>query len=152
MGDELLLTAGVRLPPDAEGVDTYVRRVVAAGVCTLGFEVAPMHDEVPAELVAACDRHGLPLLRLPPATPFVTVGQATYVAIGEAPATVRAQSALAARPDALRAVLAQLGGHTGAWTVPHDARRNELFSTGPRPGRVRHLAVRPVRDGTAARR
>ena len=167
VGGELLLTAGVRLPPDAEGVDTYVRRVVAAGVCALGFGVAPVHDEVPAELVAACDRHGLPLLRLPPATPFVAVGQATYAAIGEARNRAlreisRAQSALAAaaaRPDALRAVLAQLSRHTGAWAVLHDARGNELFSAGPRPaaptpGRVRDLAVRTlarVRTGAAGR-
>ncbi|MFJ9629822.1 PucR family transcriptional regulator [Streptomyces sp. NPDC101175] len=167
VGGELLLTAGVRLPADAEGVDTYVRRVVAAGVSALGFGVVPVHDEVPAELVAACDRHGLPLLRLPPATPFVAVGQATYAAIAEARNRAlreisRAQSALAAaaaRPDGLRAVLDRLSGHTGAWAVLHDARGNELFSAGPRPappvpGRVRDLAVRTlarVRSGSAGR-
>ncbi|WOX13506.1 PucR family transcriptional regulator [Streptomyces sp. N50] len=167
VGGELLLTAGVRLPADAAGVDTYVRRVVAAGVSALGFGVAPVHDEVPPELVAACDRHGLPLLRLPPATPFVAVGQATYAAIAEVRnrelrEISRAQSALAAaaaRPDALRAVLTQLSGHTGAWAVLHDARGHELFSAGPRPapptpGRVRDLAVRTiarVRTGAAGR-
>ncbi|MFI5882926.1 PucR family transcriptional regulator [Streptomyces sp. NPDC051554] len=165
VGGELLLTAGVRLPLDAEGVDTYVRRVVAAGVTALGFGVVPVHDEVPPELVAACDRHGLPLLRLPPATPFVAVGQATYAAIAEVRnrelrEISRAQSALAAaaaRPDALRAVLTQLSGHTGAWAVLHDARGHELFSAGPRPapptpGRVRDLAVctiARVRTGAA---
>ncbi|WP_105969064.1 PucR family transcriptional regulator [Streptomyces geranii] len=155
VGGELLLTAGVRLPPDAEGVDTYVRRVVAAGVSALGFGVAPVHQEVPAELVAACDRHGLPLLRLPPATPFVAVGQATYAAIAEARnhelrEISRAQSALAAaaaRPDALQAVLDRLSGHTGAWAVLLDARGDELFSAGTRPAspapeRVRDLAAR----------
>lgn len=167
VGGELLLTAGVRLPLDAEGIDTYVRRVVDAGVSALGFGVAPVHDEVPPELVAACDRHGLPLLRLPPATPFVAVGQATYAAMAEARnrelrEISRAQSALAtaaARPDALRAVLTQLGAHTGAWAVLYDARGNELFSAGSRPaspvpGRVRDLAVRTigrVRTGPAGR-
>lgn len=155
VGGELLLTAGVRLPLDAEGIDTYVRQVVAAGVSALGFGVAPVHEEVPPELIAACDRHGLPLLRLPPATPFVAVGQAAYAAIAEVRnrelrEISRAQSALAtaaARPDALRAVLAQLSAHTGAWAVLYDAQGTELFSTGPRPasptpGRVRDLAVR----------
>ncbi|MGX1907972.1 PucR family transcriptional regulator ligand-binding domain-containing protein [Streptomyces phaeochromogenes] len=107
VGGELLLTAGVRLPLDAEGIDTYVRQVVAAGVSALGFGVAPVHEEVPPELIAACDRHGLPLLRLPPATPFVAVGQAAYAAIAEARnrelrEISRAQSALAtaaARPE-----------------------------------------------------
>ncbi|MEU5344899.1 PucR family transcriptional regulator [Streptomyces sp. NPDC020766] len=167
VGGELLLTAGVRLPLDAEGIDTYVRRVVAAGVSALGFGVAPVHEEVPPELVAACDRHGLPLLRLPPATPFVAVGQAAYAAIAEARnrelrAISRAQSALAtaaARPDALRAVLAQLSAHTGAWAVLYDAQGSELFSAGPRPAsptpeRVRDLAVRTTaraRTGAAGR-
>ncbi|MFI6460525.1 PucR family transcriptional regulator [Streptomyces sp. NPDC050528] len=167
VGGELLLTAGVRLPSDAAGIDTYVRGVVGAGVTALGFGVVPVHDEVPPELIAACDRHGLPLLRLPPATPFVAVGQATYAAIAEVRnrelrEISRAQSALAAaaaRPDALRAVLTQLSGHTGAWAVLHDARGHELFSAGPRPapptpGRVRELAVRTiarVRTGAAGR-
>jgi len=167
VGGELLLTAGVRLPADAAGIDTYVRRVVGSGVTALGFGVVPVHDEVPPELVAACDRHGLPLLRLPPATPFVAVGQATYAAIAEVRnrelrEISRAQSALAgaaARPDALRAVLTQLSGHTGAWAVLHDARGHELFSAGPRPApptpeRVRDLAMRTIargRTGAAGR-
>ncbi|MGW0650170.1 PucR family transcriptional regulator [Streptomyces umbrinus] len=169
VGGELLLTAGVRLPLDAEGIDTYVRRVVSAGVSALGFGVDPVHEEVPRELIAACDRHGLPLLRLPPTTPFVAVGQAVYAAIAEARnrelrEISRAQSALAtaaARPDALRSVLAQLSAHTGAWAVLYDAQGTELFSAGPRPasptpGRVRDLAVRTTarvraRTGPAGR-
>lgn len=98
VGGELLLTAGVRLPLDAEGIDTYVRQVVAAGVSALGFGVAPVHEEVQPEMIAACDRHGLPLLRLPPATPFVAVGQAAYAAIAEAaevPSVVHTEDPLA---------------------------------------------------------
>ena len=141
VGGELLLTAGVRLPDDVDGIDTYVRRVASAGVTALGFGVAPVHPEVPSDLVSACDRHGLPLLRLPPGTPFVAVGQATYAAIAEARnrelrEISRAQSALAsaaARPDALRAVLSQLAAHTGAWSVLYDAQGIELFSAGRRP-------------------
>ncbi|MFS7875238.1 PucR family transcriptional regulator [Streptomyces asiaticus] len=157
VGGELLLTAGVRLPRSADGIDTYLRRVVAAGVAALGFGVAPVHEEVPPELAAACDRHGLPLLRLPPATPFVAVGQATYAAIAEARNRElrdisRAQSALAsaaARPDALQAVLTQLSAHTRAWAVLFDAQGNELFGAGPRPPapapqRLRDLAVRTL--------
>ncbi|WP_063733372.1 helix-turn-helix domain-containing protein [Streptomyces sp. RTd22] len=155
VGGELLLTAGVRLPPDADGIDTYVARVVAAGVAALGFGVAPVHEEIPAELIAACDRHGLPLLRLPPPTPFVAVGRATYAAIAEArnrdlKKVSQAQSALAsaaARPDALQAVLTQLTAYTGSWAVLFDDRGNELFRAGrrppePVPGLLRDLAVR----------
>ncbi|MFI0773977.1 PucR family transcriptional regulator [Streptomyces sp. NPDC021212] len=163
VGGELLLTAGVRLPQDADGVDTYVAQVVAAGVAALGFGVAPVHEEVPAALIAACDRHGLPLLRLPRHTPFVAVGRATYAAIAEArnrdlKTISRAQSALAsaaARPDALQAVLTQLSTHTGTWAVLFDGQGNELFRAGrrppePAPGRLRDLAVRTTAR-TAAR-
>lgn len=157
VGGELLLTAGVRLPDDADGIDTYVRRVVAAGVAVLGFGVAPVHADVPPDLARACDRHGLPLLRLPPATPFVAVGQAVYAAIAEARTRElreisRAQSALAsaaARPDALQSVLGQLAAHTGAWSVLYDAQGTELLSAGRRPAAaqlLRDLAVRTLRQ------
>ncbi|MEU6198369.1 PucR family transcriptional regulator [Streptomyces sp. NPDC047061] len=159
VGGELLLTSGVRLPDDPGGIDTYVRRVVAAGVAALGFGVAPVHAEVPPDLARACDRHGLPLLRLPPATPFVAVGQAAYAAIAEdrnreLREISRAQSALAsaaARPDALRSVLGQLAAHTGAWSVLYDAQGTELLAAGRRPAAadlLRDLAVHTLRrDG-----
>lgn len=136
-------------------------RVVAAGVAALGFGVVPVHQEVPAELIAACDRHGLPLLRLPPHTPFVAVGQATYDAIAEIRNSElrmisKAQSALAsaaARPDALQAVLQQLSAHTEAGSVLFDAQGNELFSAGRRPAApgpqlLRDLAVRTIARST----
>ncbi|MGP3989329.1 PucR family transcriptional regulator [Streptomyces sp. 3N207] len=157
VGGELLLTAGVRLPDESDGIDNYVTRVVAAGVAALGFGVAPVHQEVPAELIAACDRHGLPLLRLPPQTPFVAVGQATYDAIAEIRNSElrkisKAQSALAsaaARPDALQAVLQQLSTHIEAGSALFDAQGNELFSAGrrppaPGPQLLRDLAVRTI--------
>ncbi len=157
LGGELLLTAGVRLPQSAEGIDAYVRGVVGAGAAALGFGVAPVYEEVPPELVAACDRHGLPLLRVPVATPFVAVGRAAYGAMAEARnrdlrQISEAQSALAsaaARPDALRAVLHQLSVHLGAWAALLDSRGNELFSAGPPPGRavqqqLRDLTVRTM--------
>jgi len=157
VGGELLLTAGVRLPDDTDGIDTYVRRVVAAGVAALGFGVAPVHAEVPPELVRACDRHRLPLLRLPPATPFVAVGQAAYAAIAkvrnhELREISRAQSALAsaaARPDSLRSVLGQLAAHTGSWSVLYDAHGTELLAAGHRPASphlLHDLAVRTLRQ------
>ncbi|MEU9706960.1 PucR family transcriptional regulator ligand-binding domain-containing protein, partial [Streptomyces sp. NPDC047981] len=62
LGGELLMTAGVQLAHPAH----YVERVVAAGAAALGFGVAPVYDTVPEALVAACERHGLPLLEVPP--------------------------------------------------------------------------------------
>ncbi|MEU9057369.1 PucR family transcriptional regulator [Streptomyces sp. NPDC048430] len=112
LGGELLLSAGVQLT-DA---DTYVTRLVQAGAAALGFGVAPVHDTVPAALVEACDRHGLPLLEVPPETRFTAIAQAVWRLMAEARhrelrRVTRAQQALAtaaARPDPVPAVLRQL--------------------------------------------
>lgn len=142
LGDELLLTAGVDFPRTATGIDAYVRRLVAARVAALGFGVTPVYQEVPAELIAACDRHGLPLLRVPPQTPFVAVGRAFQLALTEARSrdlrrVSEAQAALAsaaARPDAVEAVLRQVAARLGAWAVLLDHDGRELLTAGPRPG------------------
>ncbi|WP_042430406.1 PucR family transcriptional regulator [Streptacidiphilus anmyonensis] len=163
LSGHMLLTAGVRLPQTPEGVDSYVRSVVGAGAAAIGFGIAPVYDEVPPELVAACDRHGLPLLRVPRETPFVAVGRAAYSAMAEARnrdlrQISDAQSALAAaagRPDALRAVLHQLSVHLDAWTALADATGRELFADGPRPAaatvqRLRELTTHLVAQPQAA--
>ncbi|MFD5277155.1 PucR family transcriptional regulator ligand-binding domain-containing protein [Pseudarthrobacter sp. NPDC058362] len=61
----------------AEGAavaDTYVRRLVAAGVAALGFGLEPYFDEVPADIVAACRKHGLTLVAVPASIPFAALG------------------------------------------------------------------------------
>ncbi|WP_329377647.1 PucR family transcriptional regulator [Streptomyces sp. NBC_01351] len=164
IGGELLLTAGVRLPQTPEGIDAYVRGVVGAGAAALGFGVAPVYDEVPPDLVTACERHSLPLLRVPVTTPFVAIGRSLYGAIAEASTRdlrhiSQAQSALAsaaARPDAMPAVLHQLSSHLGAWTVLIDAQGRDLFSAGPRPApavrqQMLDLAVRTMSRSRLAR-
>ncbi len=119
LGGELLLTAGVHITGH-EGaqshLDHYVTRIVAAGGAALGFGVAPVHDTVPAALVAACERHGLPLLEVPPQTTFSGVARAVWRLMSEARhvelrRVAEAQQGLAtaaARPDPVPAVLRQL--------------------------------------------
>ncbi|MET9803829.1 PucR family transcriptional regulator ligand-binding domain-containing protein [Streptomyces sp. NPDC006368] len=109
LGGELLMTAGVQLTDPAR----YVARVVAAGAAALGFGVTPVYDTVPEELVAACARHGLPLLEVPPRTPFTAVGRAVWRLMAQARhhelrRVTEAQQSLAtaaARPDPVPAVL-----------------------------------------------
>ncbi|MFE5243369.1 MULTISPECIES: PucR family transcriptional regulator [unclassified Streptomyces] len=112
LGGELLLTAGVQL----SDADTYVARLVEAGASALGFGVTPVYDTVPDALVAACARHGLPLVEVPPETRFTTIARAVWRLMAEARhrelrRVTRAQQALAtaaARPDPVPAVLRQL--------------------------------------------
>ncbi|MER7106259.1 helix-turn-helix domain-containing protein [Streptomyces sp. NPDC000229] len=109
LGGELLMTAGVQLVDP----ERYVARVVAAGAAALGFGVTPVYDTVPEGLVAACARHGLPLLEVPPRTPFAAVGRAVWRLMAEARhrelrRVTEAQQSLAtaaARPDPVPAVL-----------------------------------------------
>ncbi|MEU9160227.1 PucR family transcriptional regulator [Streptomyces sp. NPDC048424] len=120
LGGELLLTAGAGLGTDPDG---YVARLAEAGVAALGFGVAPVHEAVPAGLAEACAHHGLPLLEVPPGTPFSAVARTVWRLMAgartrELRRVTEAQQSLAAaaaRPDPVPAVLsrlaASLGGH-----------------------------------------
>ncbi|WP_234323274.1 PucR family transcriptional regulator [Streptomyces bikiniensis] len=157
LGGELLMTAGVQLTDPAR----YVERVVEAGAAALAFGVTPVYDTVPAELVEACARRGLPLLEVPPRTPFTAVARAVWRLMAEARLhelrrVTEAQQSLAtaaARPAPVPAVLgalaARLGGRAvllapdgtesaaAGREVPPEASRalRELAGVlGPRPG------------------
>ncbi|MFI8517147.1 PucR family transcriptional regulator [Streptomyces sp. NPDC085481] len=117
LGGELLMTAGVQLTDPAR----YVERVVEAGAAALGFGVAPVYDTVPPALVEACERHGLPLIEVPPATPFTAVARALWRLMAEARLhelrrVSEAQQSLAtaaARPAPVPAVLGALASRLG---------------------------------------
>ena len=75
-GGDLLLTTGMALADGVKQARAYVDRLMAAEVAGLGFGVGLTHATVPATLVAAADRAGLPLLEVPQPVPFVAVGKA----------------------------------------------------------------------------
>ncbi|GAA1354972.1 hypothetical protein GCM10009612_18330 [Streptomyces beijiangensis] len=121
LGGELLLTAGVQLADP----DLYVARIVEAGGAALGFGVTPVYDTVPAALVEACERRGLPLVEVPPRTPFTAVARAVWGLMAQARhrelrRVTEAQQGLAtaaARPDPVPAVLRQLAARLGGWAA-----------------------------------
>lgn len=77
-GGELLLTTGLTLPADSAGCEQYVARLHAVGVVAIGFGLGPVHEDVPAPLLAACRSAGMPLLVVPPPTPFITISRAYW--------------------------------------------------------------------------
>ncbi len=87
-GGELVLSGMMwrRTPVDSE---TFVAALVEAGVAGLGAGDAAL-GSVPADLVSACVRHGLPLFEVPVDVSFQTISDATIsnatsnAAIGEA--------------------------------------------------------------------
>ncbi|MEU6209919.1 helix-turn-helix domain-containing protein [Streptomyces sp. NPDC047023] len=154
LGGELLLTAGAELTED--GADAYVARLARAGAAALGFGVTPVHAVVPARLADACERHGLPLVEVPPGTPFTAVARTVGRLMAEARTrelrrVTEAQQALAAaaaRPDPVPAVLSRLAASLGGWaallTPP---------ATGPAGDPVRTAGAAPgpeVRDAVGA--
>jgi purine catabolism regulator len=74
-GGELVLTTGVSLTADVDRAG-YVERMAEAGVAGLGFGVGLSFPTIPADLLAAAERVGLPVLEVPRSTPFVAVSRA----------------------------------------------------------------------------
>ncbi|WOX09844.1 PucR family transcriptional regulator [Streptomyces sp. N50] len=141
LGGELLLTAGVHIT-DAAGsgtyFDDYVARIVEAGGVALGFGVAPVHDTVPRALVAACDHYDLPLLEVPPPTPFSRVARAVWqlmaqARLAELRRVTEAQQSLAAaasRPDPVPSVLRQLAQRVSGLAVLYGPDGTEIAAAG----------------------
>lgn len=155
LGGELLLTAGAGLAgaggsePGRTDTEQYVERLVRAGAGAVGFGVTPVHETVPQSLVEACDRHGLPLVEVPPGTPFTAVGRSVWrlMAQGrtaELRRVTEAQQSLAAaaaRPDPVPAVLRRLAATLGGWAAVLPALRAETpgapaAGTEPTPSKV----------------
>jgi purine catabolism regulator len=79
-GGELLLTTGIAFD-DALDPTEYVRRLSDAAVVGLGFGTGLSHADVPADLVVAARRHGLPILEVPRQTPFIAISRAVSRAV-----------------------------------------------------------------------
>jgi hypothetical protein len=160
LGDELLLSAGVNLPSRQAEVDRYVRGLRDAGITALGFGVTPpMHDELPASLRRACVRLGLPLLVVPPRTPFLAISRAVSVALTEA--GQREQRRIAEAREALtRAatlgvdeVAAGLARRLSGWVCllgTDDRPATEFHAPRPLPREVGGLVAK-LRSGTGIR-
>ncbi|RBY89216.1 PucR family transcriptional regulator [Blastococcus sp. TBT05-19] len=133
-GGELLLTTGLALAP--EDTAGYVRRLAAAGVVGLGLGTGLSHAEVPADLVAAADEHGLAVLEVPRQTPFIaltrTVSSALaaeeYAAVSRTSTVQRELTRAAVAPGAPGTVVDRLARHLGGWALLLDAAGTPLES------------------------
>jgi DNA-binding PucR family transcriptional regulator len=74
---EFILTAGLPFLGDGgtgAKVDSYVKRLVGAGVGALGFGLEPYFDAVPNAVIDACRHHNLTLVEVPRTVPFAAIG------------------------------------------------------------------------------
>ena len=114
-GGELLMTIGLLLEMSERSCQDYVEGLVTAGVAALavGLGADLPHQAAPAELTAAADRLGLPLLTVPDGVPFIAVTNAVYAHLAAqerrelqwAFETQRALTAAAVQPGGLPAIL-----------------------------------------------
>jgi PucR family transcriptional regulator, purine catabolism regulatory protein len=162
-GGEILLTTGLEARGWRREWDAYVERLAEVGIAALGFGTGLTHAKVPAGLIRACEAHGLNLIEVPRATPFVAISRRTAEllqqdeaeAAREALKVQRRLTAAAAKPDAATAVIETLahvlGGAAGllspdgqAILGPLGERRDELFTpeVAQEIRRLRHQGLR----------
>lgn len=81
-GGELVLTTGISLPDDAEGLTGYVRELDGAGAAGLVVElVRRWRDRLPDALVEAAERCDLPLVTVSHEVRFVAISEAVIATI-----------------------------------------------------------------------
>ncbi|PWJ25968.1 purine catabolism regulator [Branchiibius hedensis] len=154
----LLLTDGVQFGErvSVRRAQAYVTRLVDCGVVALGFAVRIVHDQVPAVLVAACERIGLPLFEIGPRTPFMQIIRSVSDAVAadrqerleRSLAAQRAVARAALRPDGLAAVLRELERNLGTWVALFDAGGSRVRVPTHRsvPVELEQVALRAARE------
>ncbi|MBO1414104.1 PucR family transcriptional regulator ligand-binding domain-containing protein [Streptomyces sp. FH025] len=81
-GGELVLTTGIALPEDREGLARYVRELDEVGVAGLVVEFGRRYfDSLPRALVHAAEQRGLPLITLRREVRFVAVTEAVHALV-----------------------------------------------------------------------
>ncbi len=134
---ELVLTNGLW----TEHVDgaTWAAEVATAGAVAIGFGLADHHPDVPADLRAACEELGLPLLEVPEALSFSMIAAAAAD-----PSDVRLQLS---RTRRLLQRLGAGGGHAALLDFLRQETRLDVWLVGP-GGRP---ICEPVPDADLAR-
>ncbi|WP_373230352.1 PucR family transcriptional regulator [Cohnella sp.] len=70
---ELLMTTGYPFKDDPGVLVTLIEQLAHKGVAALGVKTKRFFDEVPKAAIDAANRHGIPLIELPPSTTFSDV-------------------------------------------------------------------------------
>lgn len=87
-GGELVLTTGIGLPEDDDGIRSFIQDLYDVGVSGLVVELGRRYKEsVPKVMVTAAHKLGLPLVELRRPTPFVQITEAVHALIVDAQLT-----------------------------------------------------------------
>ena len=77
-GGELVMTTGINLGADVAAQRAYVRRLSGAGTSALAVDTGTTLRAVPAGVLAAGDEFGIPVLAVPPSTPFIAITEQAF--------------------------------------------------------------------------
>ncbi len=84
-GGELILTTGIGLPRDDRGLESFLESLAAVPVAALAVELGrTFTDRLPASMVRAAGRLGLPLIELRREVAFVEVTEAVHALVLDA--------------------------------------------------------------------
>ncbi len=84
-GGELVLSTGIALPADREGLATYVTDLAQVGASGLAVEMGRRYTEsLPKAMVATAEQLGLPLIELNLGTRFISITEAVHALIVDA--------------------------------------------------------------------
>lgn len=125
-GGELLLTTGLQVGSDEE-FEAYVHRLADAGLAGIGFGVGFEHAEVPAPMIAAANKRGIPVLQVPVDTAYMAISEAVsqllaadrYDAISRAFEAQQALTRAALKSE--RALVEEIAHQLGGWVIQTDA-------------------------------
>jgi purine catabolism regulator len=141
-GGELLLTTGMGVGAKATDQRRFVAELAARQVAALVIELGHTYNNhLPPALVAAAERHGLPLVELHTAVPFVAVTEAIHTEI------VNHHYDLLRRAEGLQerftGLMLQGGGIPGVLTLLAEAVANPVFLEAA-DGRLLYHAAPPA--------
>lgn len=157
-GDELVMTTGMNVgATDADQFD-YISRLSRSGVAALAFDTGTTHANIPHGIVAAADTVGMPVLAVPPQTPFIAI---TRAVIDEITADqLRSIQRIVDQQDVMvratlrsgvPAVVVALSKALSASVVVMESDGNVLAAAGPDAERTAHLCASRTTKGSAGK-
>ncbi|TGD89422.1 PucR family transcriptional regulator [Mycolicibacterium sp. CH28] len=158
-GGELVMTTGMNVGTTADQQFDYLARLSAAGVAALAFDTGTTHAAVPAGIIAAGDALGLPVLSVPPETPFIAITRAiidevTADQLHSVQRVVDQQEVLVRETlrNGIPAVVAALSRLLSATVVVIDVDGNTLAANGSEIQHIRALCATLVTGNNASRK
>ncbi len=104
----LLLTTGPTFESDPEAGPRLVRLLKASGAVGIGVAITPHVDEIPPGMIDEAEAVGLPLLRVPPETPFRDITSYIFNALSSRDMH-RLRRSLALQNELLRVLMEEHG-------------------------------------------